>query len=263
MTGPDEYSAVADNNVYTNLMAQQNLRAAADAAARPPDVAQRWASRPRRSASWRDAAAPWSSPTTSGSACTRRARASPTTPVGLRAHADRPVPAAAALPVLRPVPQAGGQAGRPGAGDAPGGDAFTAEEKLRNFDYYEALTVRDSSLSACTQAVMAAEVGYLELAHDYLAEAALMDLDDLQRTTPATACTWPRWPGRGPRWSRASAACGPGGPLSVRPGCRAGISRLSFRVRYRGRGSSRPTAAATYRLRTARPAPSTTARPSS
>ena len=56
------------------------------------------------------------------------------------------------------------------------GDAFTAEQKARNFDYYERCTVRDSSLSACTQAVIAAEVGHLELAYDYLAEAALMDL---------------------------------------------------------------------------------------
>ena len=45
------------------------------------------------------------------------------------------------------------------------------------------LTVRDSSLSACTQAVLAAEVGHLDLAYDYLAEAALMDLDDLEHNT--------------------------------------------------------------------------------
>ena len=63
------------------------------------------------------------------------------------------------------------------------GDAFTAEQKARNFAYYEALTVRDSSLSACTQAVIAAEVGHLDLAYDYLAEAALMDLDDLEHNT--------------------------------------------------------------------------------
>ena len=43
--------------------------------------------------------------------------------------------------------------------------------------------MRDSSLSACTQAVMAAEVGHLELAHDYLGEAALMDLHDLHQNT--------------------------------------------------------------------------------
>jgi alpha,alpha-trehalose phosphorylase len=63
------------------------------------------------------------------------------------------------------------------------GRAFTAEQKVRNFAYYEALTVRDSSLSACTQSVLAAEVGQLELAFDYLGEAALIDLDDLQHNT--------------------------------------------------------------------------------
>ena len=63
------------------------------------------------------------------------------------------------------------------------GDAFTAEQKARNFAYYEALTVRDSSLSACTQAVIAAEVGHLELAYDYFGEAALMDLHDLEHNT--------------------------------------------------------------------------------
>jgi alpha,alpha-trehalose phosphorylase len=60
------------------------------------------------------------------------------------------------------------------------GDAFTDEEKARNFAYYEAITVRDSSLSSCTQSIIAAEVGHLQLAHDYLGEAALMDLGDLE-----------------------------------------------------------------------------------
>jgi len=63
------------------------------------------------------------------------------------------------------------------------GDAFTDEEKARDFDYYEALIVRDSSLSASTQAIVAAEVGHLELAYDYFAEAALTDVHDLQDNT--------------------------------------------------------------------------------
>ena len=50
------------------------------------------------------------------------------------------------------------------------GDAFSAEQKARNFAYYERLTVRDSSLSAATQAVIAAEVGHLDLAYDYVGE---------------------------------------------------------------------------------------------
>jgi alpha,alpha-trehalose phosphorylase len=63
------------------------------------------------------------------------------------------------------------------------GHAFTAEQKERNFAYYERLTVRDSSLSACCQAVLAAECGHLGLAHDYLREAALMDVNDLMHNT--------------------------------------------------------------------------------
>ena len=63
------------------------------------------------------------------------------------------------------------------------GDRFSAEEKARDFAYYEPLTVRDSSLSACVQAVVAAEVGHLELAYDYFGEAALMDLGDLEHNT--------------------------------------------------------------------------------
>ena len=61
--------------------------------------------------------------------------------------------------------------------------AFTPEQKARNVDYYEPRMVRDSSLSACTQAVMCAEVGHLELAHDYAYEAALIDLRDLHHNT--------------------------------------------------------------------------------
>ena len=56
VTGPDEYSAIADNNVYTNLMAQRNLRAAADSAERHPRLAYRLGVDDEEAASWRDAA---------------------------------------------------------------------------------------------------------------------------------------------------------------------------------------------------------------
>src|SRR5206468_139931 len=36
VTGPDEYSALADNNVYTNLMARRNLNGAASVCERHP-----------------------------------------------------------------------------------------------------------------------------------------------------------------------------------------------------------------------------------
>ena len=61
------------------------------------------------------------------------------------------------------------------------GDRFTAQEKARNVDYYERRTVRDSSLSAATQAVLAAEVGHLDLAFDYVVRGGCcIDLLDLQ-----------------------------------------------------------------------------------
>ncbi len=56
VTGPDEYSAIADNNVYTNLLAQRNLRAAADAVARHPRRAAELGADVEEAASWRAAA---------------------------------------------------------------------------------------------------------------------------------------------------------------------------------------------------------------
>jgi alpha,alpha-trehalose phosphorylase len=60
---------------------------------------------------------------------------------------------------------------------------FDADQKARNFAYYEKITVRDSSLSAATQAVMAAETGHLSLAYDYLCETSQVDLGDLAKNT--------------------------------------------------------------------------------
>src|SRR5437763_9082813 len=57
VTGPDEYSAIADNNVYTNLMAARNMQGAADAATRHADEARGLGVDVEEMASWRDAAA--------------------------------------------------------------------------------------------------------------------------------------------------------------------------------------------------------------
>src|SRR6202042_3483381 len=56
VTGPDEYSAIKDNNVYTNLMAQWNLLCAADVAARMPAEAEALNVTTEEAATWRDAA---------------------------------------------------------------------------------------------------------------------------------------------------------------------------------------------------------------
>ena len=57
-------------------------------------------------------------------------------------------------------------------------DQFPLEQKRRNFDYYDPITTGDSSLSACVQAMAAAQIGYDELAVEYFREALFVDLAD-------------------------------------------------------------------------------------
>ncbi|MEF2976723.1 glycoside hydrolase family 65 protein [Subtercola sp. YIM 133946] len=63
------------------------------------------------------------------------------------------------------------------------GDEFTQEEKRKNFEYYDALTTGDSTLSASTQSIVAAEVGYRDLALEYFMTALFVDLGDLHNNS--------------------------------------------------------------------------------
>ncbi len=57
-------------------------------------------------------------------------------------------------------------------------DHFTDDQKRRNFDYYDPITTGDSSLSACVQAIVAAQIGRDELAFEYFRQALYVDLAD-------------------------------------------------------------------------------------
>jgi alpha,alpha-trehalose phosphorylase len=184
VTGPDEYSAVLNDNVYTNLMAQRNLVGAADAVARHPDVGRELGVDEEEAASWRDAAKAMVVPYDQELGVHQQAE-------GFTRFQEWDFTSMKPehYPLLLTHPyfdlyrrQVCKQADLVLAMHWRG-DAFTDEEKARNFHYYEARTVRDSSLSACTQAVLAAETGHLELAHDYLGEAALIDLHDTHANT--------------------------------------------------------------------------------
>jgi alpha,alpha-trehalose phosphorylase len=237
VTGPDEYSAICDNNVYTNLMAQRNLRAAAYVAERHRPEAEQLGVDEEEVAGWRDAARamvvvydetlkihPQAERFTSHQRWDFNSTRPDQYPLLLhfpyfdlyRKQVVKQADLVLALFIC--------------------GNAFTDEEKLRDFDYYEPLTVRDSSLSACTQAVVAAEVGHMDLAYDYFAEAALMDLDDLEHNTAdgihiaSVAGTW------------IAAVAGFGGmrdhmgQLSFRPRLPAALTALKFRIMFKGRG---------------------------
>ncbi|MBY8883412.1 glycoside hydrolase family 65 protein [Streptomyces sp. PTM05] len=235
VTGPDEYSAVGYDNTYTNLMAQANLRAAADVVERNPERAADFEVGEEETAAWRDAAEAMTVPYNEdlgvheqSAGFTRRQPwdFADTRPDQYPLMLHFPYFDLYRKQVIKQADLVLAMFTR--------GDAFTDEEKARNFDYYEPLTVRDSSLSACCQAVMAAEVGHLRLAYDYVGEAALMDLDDLERNTrdglhiASLAGTW------------LALVAGFGGmrhgdgQVSFRPRLPEMIGRLAFSVQVRG-----------------------------
>jgi alpha,alpha-trehalose phosphorylase len=63
------------------------------------------------------------------------------------------------------------------------GEHFDRETKRRNFDYYDPITTGDSSLSACVQSIAASEVGYRDLAYEYFLQALHLDLSDTHGNT--------------------------------------------------------------------------------
>ncbi|MFF7604556.1 glycosyl hydrolase family 65 protein [Streptomyces parvulus] len=240
VTGPDEYSAVADDNTYTNLMARANLLAAADACERHPDEAVRLGVDDEESAAWRDAA--------------ESVHISYNEEIGVHEqHAgftrhqrwDFASTAADQYPLMLHFPyfdlyrkQVIKQSDLVLAMYTCGSwfDAHCDEDQIAaNFAYYEPLTVRDSSLSACCQAIVAAQTGHLRLAYDYASEAALMDLADLEHNTrdglhiASLAGTW------------LALVAGFGGTrrdgdsLRFTPRLPEKFSRLAFRLQFRGR----------------------------
>jgi alpha,alpha-trehalose phosphorylase len=236
VTGPDEYSALADDNTYTNLMAARNLAAAAEAAGRHLAEAEALGVGEEEIAAWRAAA--------------RAVRVPYDAILEVHQQADRFTEHAVwnfdatppdGYPLLLHYPnfdlyrkQVVKQADLVLALYACG-DRFTAEEKERDFAYYEPLTVRDSSLSASIQAIVAAETGHVGLAYDYLGEAALMDLHDLEHNTrdglhiASLAGSWLALVG-GFGGFRDH-----GGRLTFDPRLPQAITRLTFRLNQRGR----------------------------
>ena len=236
VTGPDEYSALADNNLYTNLMAQRNLKAAADAAERHKGIARRLKVTRAEIRAWRSAAKNIYIPYEPELGIHKQA-----SQFTDHEHWDFEHTRPDQYPLFLHFSyfelyrkQVIKQADLVLAMHLRG-DAFTAEQKARNFAYYEAMTVRDSSLSSCTQSIIAAEVGHVQLAHDYLGEAALMDINDLEHNVRdgvhmgSLAGAW------------LAAVHGLGGmrhhgeSLGFRPRLPRAIRKLTFRVIFLGR----------------------------
>ncbi len=233
VTGPDEYSALADNNLYTNLMAQRNLVAAADAVGRHAGAAKRLKVRPAEVKAWRRAAGRMFIPYDEELEVHRQA-----SDFTKHQRWDFKGTKPDQYPLFLHFPyfdlyrkQVIKQADLVLAMHLRG-DAFTPAQKARNFAYYEALTVRDSSLSSSTQSIIAAEVGHLQLAHDYLGEAALMDLNDLEHNVSDGV----HMGSLGGAWLAVVAGLGGmrhhGDTLGFAPRLPPGITGLSFRLTF-------------------------------
>jgi alpha,alpha-trehalose phosphorylase len=235
VTGPDEYSAIADNNVYTNLMAQHNLRWAAEAVQRHPEKARALGVDDDEAASWSEAAEKMFIPYDERLGVTPQAESFTKHEVW-----DFASTTPNQYPLLLYFPyfdlyrkQVVKQADLILAMHMRS-DAFSLEQKARNFAYYEPLTVRDSSLSAATQAVLAAEVGQLDLAYDYLGEAALVDLHDLHNNVKDGL----HMASLAGAWTALVAGFGGmrllNGSLCFTPRLPDALERLAFHILYRG-----------------------------
>ncbi|MDT5348434.1 MAG: alpha,alpha-trehalose phosphorylase [Mycobacterium sp.] len=233
VTGPDEYTAIVRDNVFTNLMAAHNLLSAADACVRHPDAAGERNVTTEEMAAWRDAGGAVHIPYDEELGVHQQCEGFTTfAEWDFQTNATYPLLLHEAYVRLYPA-QVIKQADLVLAMQWQS-HAFTPEQKARNVDYYERRMVRDSSLSACSQAVMCADVGHLELAHDYAYEAALIDLRDLHQNTrdglhmASLAGAW------------MALVIGFGGLrddegiMSLDPQLPDGISRLRFRLRWRG-----------------------------
>lgn len=192
VTGPDEYTAIVNNNCYTNMMAKENMLYAYDIAKKmerdyPEEykkLVEKICLEKDEVEFWKKAAdnmyipydeemkiylqddafldrAPWDFKNTPPEKYPLLMHYHPL--VIYRHQACKQADLVLALFLL--------------------GDKFTAEEKKHNFDFYEKVTTHDSSLSTCIFSVVASETGDFDKAYGYFMDTARMDLDDCHGNT--------------------------------------------------------------------------------
>ena len=244
VTGPDEYSALVDNNTFTNLMARENMRQAALAVERltkaDPDAHARLVESTGLEDSeielWRRAAdlmyipydetmnlhlqddnfldlEPWDFESTPPEDYPLLLHYHPL--VLYRHQVIKQADVVLATFLL--------------------GDSFSHEEKRRILDYYDPLTTSDSSLSECIQCIMAAEVGDdLWAAEEYFMDAVGIDLGD----TAGNVRDGVHVASAGGTWMALVYGFGGmrdhEGQLSFRPRLPQRMKRLVFKVQVRG-----------------------------
>ncbi|MFO7850530.1 MAG: beta-phosphoglucomutase [Spirochaetia bacterium] len=239
VTGPDEYTALVNNNYYTNIMARDNLCFAADTVEKlkresPEEYAgieEKLGFEEEEALNWRRAADAMWLPYEKGRGIHPQDDSflnKEVWPIESIPEEKRPL-LLHYHPLVIYRHQVIKQADTVLALFLQG-DEFSIAEKKRDFDYYDRLTTGDSSLSPCVQSIIASEVGYEELAYSYFTRTARIDLDDVNGNvrdglhTAAMAGTWA---------SIVQGFAGMrdyGGMLSFCPRLPRGWKRLSFNL---------------------------------
>lgn len=244
VTGPDEYSALVDNNYYTNAMAKAHLRRAADAADKMRTTApDAWAGLAARLSladteipAWRKAAAAMRLPVDDARGIIAQDDAFLS-----KAKWDFAATPPEKFPLLlhyHPLTIYRYQVCK--QADAVlalflAGEGLDPALKRRTFDYYDAVTTHDSTLSPSTFAIVAAEVGALGRAAEYFRMTALVDLENLCGNSDhglhmaALAGSW-----QALVYGFAGFRAVDGMP-SFRPVVAPAIGAYAFRIRFRGR----------------------------
>ncbi len=243
VTGPDEYTTVVNDNLFTNVMARFNLRAAALVVERMKDMAPEALEKVIARLGLKD------------SEVTEWSRAAEHMFIPYIEHLgihpqdshflEREIWDLAATPAdKRPLLlhyhplviyryQVLKQADVVLALFLQG-DEFTDEQKLADFEYYDPLTTGDSTLSGVVQSIIAAEVGYHELALDYFTSSLLVDLANLHRN----AADGVHVASAGGTWSSLAFGFGGmrdhNGVITLDPRLPEDWESLTFRVTLRG-----------------------------
>lgn len=245
VTGPDEYNVLVDNNFYTNLLAQENLRAAGKAVdyleKHAPEVLRELEERlgfeTEETGLWKKIVEnmyfPYDEergiyPLDDGFMMRRPWDESRIPPEKRAWLYENYHP----LFIMRHrmSKQADSMLGM-----YLYSNLFSEEEIRRNYDFYQEVTLHHSSLSTCIFGIVACQIGYYEEAYRYFSESARMDLDDYHNNVYSgvhaanMAGTWQAIV-NGFAGLRTN-----GGMLSFQPYLPEGWEGFRFRIAYRGR----------------------------
>lgn len=244
VTGPDEYTALVDNNFYTNLMARAHLEYAAEVfqwlQSFDPEACRTLAERiqlsPEEPTSWARAAETMYLPYDQSMGIHPQDDGFLDKPVW--DFAETPEEKYPLLLHYHPLVIYRHQVCKQAdvvLGLLLQSSEFSVAQKRRDFDFYEPLTTHDSTLSACIHSIIASEVGYPDKALRYFQQVARMDLDNHHNNTQHgihTACMGGTW------MCMVQGFAGMrlhGNELNFNPYVPEGMDGYRFRLQFRGR----------------------------